>query len=287
MDNKKMGEFISTLRKSRNLTQRDLANQLGITDKAVSKWERGAGYPDISMLRPIADILGTTVNELLEGEVYQNITEQEKKDMIKVLDYVDKVKTGTKKNLREILVLILLSSLLLAISTCTIVNVAVNQSLTWSILVIIGCVMGGFLLLPLLLLKRRGWLLSLCFLTILILPFLYITEMVTSIWFETYGWFVKIGLPVSITWSIILWFMVLLCIKVKINFWFHISIGAIICIPGNIITNYVVDQFVAVLNQPTQSTVSTASSVIILITLAGFFFFMGLLRNNKDRYNAV
>jgi hypothetical protein len=147
--------------------------------------------------------------------------------------------------------------------------------------------MGGFLLLPLILSKKRGWLSSLCFLTFLILPFLYIIEEVTSIWFETHDWFVKIGLPVSITWLIILWFMILLCCKVKINFWFHMSIAAIICIPGQIITNNLVDQFVSELNQPTQSSVSITSSSIVLFTLTGFFLFMGLMRNNKDRYNSV
>jgi transcriptional regulator with XRE-family HTH domain len=68
MDNQKIGDYINSLRKDRHLTQKELANRLGVTDKAVSKWERGAGYPDIGMLRPLADALGTTVNELLEGE---------------------------------------------------------------------------------------------------------------------------------------------------------------------------------------------------------------------------
>jgi len=60
MNNEKMGRFISELRKSRQLTQKDLAAKLNITDKAVSKWERGLSCPDISLLSPIAGILGVT-----------------------------------------------------------------------------------------------------------------------------------------------------------------------------------------------------------------------------------
>lgn len=68
MDNKKIGSFISELRKSRSLTQKELAEKLNLTDKAISKWERGLGYPDITIVSSLADILGVTVNELLNGE---------------------------------------------------------------------------------------------------------------------------------------------------------------------------------------------------------------------------
>lgn len=63
-----MGPFISELRKEKNLTQRELADQLGVTDKAVSKWERGLSYPDISLLSKLARIFGITTDELLNGE---------------------------------------------------------------------------------------------------------------------------------------------------------------------------------------------------------------------------
>lgn len=67
-DFSKMAQFISTLRKEKQLTQKDLAEQLGVTDKAVSKWERGLNCPDISLLTKLASILGVTPSELLNGE---------------------------------------------------------------------------------------------------------------------------------------------------------------------------------------------------------------------------
>lgn len=72
MDKEKMGSFIVQLRKGKKLTQRDLAEQLHITDKAVSKWERGVSFPDISLLEPLASILDVSVLELLKGERLEN-----------------------------------------------------------------------------------------------------------------------------------------------------------------------------------------------------------------------
>ena len=68
MNQIKIGEFISSLRKKNNLTQAALAEKLGITDRAVSKWERGKGLPDVSLMLDLCDIFGITVNELLSGE---------------------------------------------------------------------------------------------------------------------------------------------------------------------------------------------------------------------------
>lgn len=68
MNNEKMGNFISEMRRSQNLTQKELAAKLEITDKAISKWERGISCPDISLLIPLARILGVTTSELLNGE---------------------------------------------------------------------------------------------------------------------------------------------------------------------------------------------------------------------------
>lgn len=79
MDNKKIGLFISELRKEQGFNQKELAQQLSVTDKAVSKWETGRGLPDISILQPLAGILGVTVGELLNGE---RIPEQEDKEQI-------------------------------------------------------------------------------------------------------------------------------------------------------------------------------------------------------------
>lgn len=68
MDNNKTGRFIAERRKELGYNQKDLAEKLNVTDKAVSKWETGRSAPDVSMLIPLADTLGVSVTELLNGE---------------------------------------------------------------------------------------------------------------------------------------------------------------------------------------------------------------------------
>lgn len=68
MDNSKTGAFIRALRTEKGLTQRELGDRLHITDRAVSKWERGLNAPDIALLEPLAEVLGVSVVELIRGE---------------------------------------------------------------------------------------------------------------------------------------------------------------------------------------------------------------------------
>jgi transcriptional regulator with XRE-family HTH domain len=67
MDAKKTGKYISDNRKRQGLSQKELADKLNITDKAISKWERGLSFPDISMLIPLSEILEITLYDLLTG----------------------------------------------------------------------------------------------------------------------------------------------------------------------------------------------------------------------------
>ena len=68
MDQIRIGRFIAESRKARNLTQRQLANALSISDKTVSKWECGKGLPEVSLMLPLCAALDLTVNDLLSGE---------------------------------------------------------------------------------------------------------------------------------------------------------------------------------------------------------------------------
>ena len=68
MEQKKIGQFISELRKEQEMTQQQLADSLGVSNKTISKWECGNGMPDISSIIPLCEILNITVNELISGE---------------------------------------------------------------------------------------------------------------------------------------------------------------------------------------------------------------------------
>ncbi len=68
IDKEKFGGFITQLRKGKGMTQKELADRLYVSDKAVSKWETGTHLPDIALLTPLAELLGVTVAELLQGQ---------------------------------------------------------------------------------------------------------------------------------------------------------------------------------------------------------------------------
>ena len=72
MDCVKIGKLIHSLRKDQQLTQQQLANRLNISDKAISKWERGLGCPDVSLLPEISKIFSVNLEELLSGELHAN-----------------------------------------------------------------------------------------------------------------------------------------------------------------------------------------------------------------------
>lgn len=69
MDNSKTGKLILALRKEKQMTQKELAEQLGVTDKAISKWERGLGCPDVSLLPELSAFFGVNMEELLSGDL--------------------------------------------------------------------------------------------------------------------------------------------------------------------------------------------------------------------------
>lgn len=68
MDSEAFGRFIAGIRKEKNMTQAELAEKIGVTDKAVSRWERGKGFPDINTLDPLAGALGISLLELMRSE---------------------------------------------------------------------------------------------------------------------------------------------------------------------------------------------------------------------------
>ncbi len=95
MDQVKIGKFIAECRKKVNLTQMQLSEKLGITDKAISKWERGIAMPDSSIMLELCDILNISVNDLLCGEkiIMENINQKNEQlllDMAKELEKKNK-----------------------------------------------------------------------------------------------------------------------------------------------------------------------------------------------------
>ena len=107
MNQEKIGKFIAECRKNKKLTQSELSEKLGVTDRSVSNWENGKNMPDLSLFRPLCEILGITINELLCGEKlkkeqYQGRFEE---NIVNTIDY--STKRITKYNQLISLILII------------------------------------------------------------------------------------------------------------------------------------------------------------------------------------
>ncbi len=91
MDQEKIGKFIAKNRKLKNLTQEELADKLGITKNAVSKWERGLCLMDMSLLKPLSEILGLSVNDILAGEKIEekDIEKKSEENIIKLTELIN------------------------------------------------------------------------------------------------------------------------------------------------------------------------------------------------------
>ena len=96
MDKLKVGSFIAEQRKIRSLTQKQFANMVGVTDKAVSRWETGKSYPDTETLEKISEIFEVSISDILSGEIAKPENKVEAADK-NIIDAIQLNKKTTKK----------------------------------------------------------------------------------------------------------------------------------------------------------------------------------------------
>ena len=92
MNQEKIGKFIAKCRKDKKMTQSELAEKLGVTDKSIGNWENGRNMPDLSLFKPLCDVLGITINDLLSGEKISKDKYQERfeENIVNTIDYSTK-----------------------------------------------------------------------------------------------------------------------------------------------------------------------------------------------------
>lgn len=109
MDYQRVGNLIAELRKEKGMTQRELSEKLGITDRAVSKWEKGLGCPDVSLLDDLSRILDISIIEILKGRRLDKDEIANNKNMIESMTYSKETyKNVLKKNINIFVILIIL-----------------------------------------------------------------------------------------------------------------------------------------------------------------------------------
>ncbi len=108
MNQEKIGKFIAECRKNKKMTQSELAERLGVTDKSIGNWENGRNMPDLSLFKPLCDELDITINELLSGEKIKKEKYQEKfeENIINTIDYSTKKINISNKTLSIVLIVL-------------------------------------------------------------------------------------------------------------------------------------------------------------------------------------
>lgn len=119
MNQDKIGKFILECRKAKKLTQSELAEKLGVTDKSISNWENGRNMPDLSLFKPLCEILDITINDLISGEKVTKDKYQAKleENIISTIDYTNK-KMSEKNNFIGIILIVF--GIMIAITAMTI-----------------------------------------------------------------------------------------------------------------------------------------------------------------------
>lgn len=272
MNNESMANFICERRKSKNLTQKQLAEQLNITDKAVSKWERGVGYPDITVLTKLAKILGVTTNELLNGSRDESSLPEDETMIQNTLQYAGKVTMTNNKKAQNIIKFILTMLSVLAILVCVICDLAIAKALTWSLYPLVSIVFAWLVVMPLFSFKDNKITISLTSLCIFIIPFLFCIEQIS----RTTGWLLPLGIPISIASSVWLWLIFYLFKKME-NKWYASSVTLVMFLGLRMIINAVASRF---LSEPFFDVWDVISNGIVAVVVI-ILFTVGSSRNRK------
>lgn len=262
MDNEKMGAFIAQLRKEKGMTQRELAAKLNITDKAVSKWERCLSLPDITLLTPLAQELGVSVGELLDGEREKGGRD----DIENTLDYADKAIKSKIRSFRSIAAIVFSAALLLGVIVCGICDLAASGSFTWSLFPVSSAVFSWVLFFPFIKLGAKGIPVSLASLTVFTVPFLAVIGALAG------SDVLTVGIPVSVAGIIYLWSVFALFKVIKRRRLLAAATSLLLVIPVCLVINLIIAQrfaqpFLDVWDWLTFGVIAAGAAVFFVIDL--------------------
>lgn len=231
MDNQKIGNFIAELRREKSMTQKELAEKMNVTDKAVSKWERGAGYPEITTIPTLADALGVSTSELLLGERIS--TDDKNGDMTgncantdiivsDAIEYVEQAHQYKTVKANRIALTILSITFLTAIFVCMLCNYVISGTFDWSLYVVGSEVVAWLLAFPFFVMKRHRFVASLTVLTITIIPLLLLIEHLCP----EKNWVFPFAFSITAVSLAGLWITTLLFTykRIRDNWWFRASV---------------------------------------------------------------
>ena len=238
MDTEKMGRFIAERRKDKHMTQKDFARMLNITDKAVSKWERGISCPDISLLPSVAGILGVTIHELLNGEQSSTEPEDPAADRENVLQHADRKTEAAAGTMRSRCAVAFSLLLLAGSAACAVINAAVSGKLTWAPFPIVSMAFAWLVFFPVLKAGKKGLFGALLALSVFILPFLYVLSRLL----KSNGNILAAGAPTAALSVVFLWSVFALLKRLKTRKRLASAASLLLAVPTCLLINLVLSK---------------------------------------------
>ncbi len=262
MKTESMAQLIAGLRKGKNMTQKQLADKLHVTDKAVSKWERGMGYPDIGVLSLLADALDVTVNELLDGKKGETPNKEQEQLVENTLRYVQKVHTDKKETAKQVAKAAVTLAFLTGIVVCLICDFAIAGTMTWSWFPVVSTVFVWLVAMPALHMKKRGVLFSLIALSVLVFPFILALNALIGTDILT------VGIPCALIGIVYLWVVYTVFALKRANAWAAGGICVLSAIPATATCNALIAHL---LDAPRIDIWDVLSYAILLLAAAVLF----------------
>ncbi len=272
MDQVKIGKFIASCRKEKQLTQVQLAQQLNITNRAVSKWETGKSMPDSSIMLDLCDILDISVNELLSSEKMSEEVYESKVNE-NLISLKKEEENNTHNNHLKLSIFSLMNAI--GILICIICDVAVFGKLTWSLIPLISIILAWVLTAPLLARGKKGILLSLIFVSILIVPYFYFLSKIINV-----PAVFNIGSILSLITIIYLWLIIMIFNLLKIRFLIKMAVTLLITTPFVLVVNIAISKMIL---EPVIDVWDIFSLVLLLIAALILFVVDYVKINHRDR----
>lgn len=233
MQQKDIGKQIVSARKKINYTQRELAEKLGVSDKTISKWERGISFPDISLLLPLCKELQIEVAQLLGDEEYTQ-KDNQIKDQLLLKHFTEYAKLNIKKNkerILHILIICLTISCLLGIGISLLCDYVLTKSFTWSLLVCISVLLGWSITTLFLYMKTNRIRNTLIGATILIYPYLY------CLIYLIQKDLIMVSMIIACGAVVLAWCVYWVMLKTKYCIWYKLAIIAVLSSIFSMFTN--------------------------------------------------
>lgn len=273
--NKSIGAFICEQRKAKGLTQKELAEKLNITDKAVSKWERDICYPDISLIIPLAEILEISTSELLNGGInISNDTQTTETLINKAIKFSSKSSVQKAEKIKQNILYGLSASFLIAIIVCLICDYFISGNLSWSLIVIVSLVFSMLILFTLLTTKEKLIKKTLITLSVFIIPYLALLSFILKQPLVFY-----LGSCISVITATALWLSYIAFVKLPRRKYLAIGISFLMIIPLNLLINNLTQYFISDASFNQSDNILNSS---ITVSLAIFCFCIDYIKNRLD-----